>query len=522
MSDEDVLVAAPYGRDGDIIQRLLGEAGVAARACADVTELCARFVERPRVMVLTEEALPDVAALDRMRACVESQPPWSDAPLLLLCHSGEGGASAYRLRTSLFPANIAFLERPARLRVFVSAVESALRAQRRQHELKTILADLERAGRVKDEFLAVVSHELRTPLNAILGWSHMLRAGLGDPKALSHGLESIERNAKAQAHLIDDLLDVSRIISGKLRLALEPISPRDCVEVALETARPAANARGVSLSLSEEGGLGRIVADPTRLQQIAWNLVSNALKFTPPGGSVDVSLTREHDVVELRVRDTGEGILPEFLPFVFDRFRQHDSSTTRAHGGLGLGLAIVKNLVEMHGGTVSVSSDGAGRGSTFVVRLPAVATRDPAPAGLGRCGIADGAGGERIDGVRVLVVDDEADTRDVLGRLLEAHGATARLEASSKAALLAIEEFDPMVIVADIGMRGEDGYAFVRRVRARDKARARETPAIALTAYARDTDRARSIREGFDVHLPKPVDLGSLVSAIARAARREF
>ena len=380
-----MLVVATDDRDGDVVERLLEDAGIATSKCGDLADLCARFAERPRVLVLTEEALSSGAAVERMRACIESQPPWSDAPLLVLCHSGERGASAYRLRTSLSPANITFVERPARKRAFVSTVESALRAQRRQCEVKTILADLEQASRVKDEFLAVVSHELRTPINAILGWSHMLRAGLGDPDALSHGLDSIERNAAAQAQLVDDLLDVSRIVSGKLRLALEPVSPRDCVETALETARPVASARGVALSLSEQGNLGRIVADPTRVQQIAWNLVSNALKFTPPGGHVEVSLAREQDVVELRVRDTGEGISPEFLPFVFDRFRQHDSSTTRAHGGLGLGLAIVKNLVEMHGGTVSVASDGPGHGSTFAVRLPAIPARDSTAPGVEGC-----------------------------------------------------------------------------------------------------------------------------------------
>jgi PAS domain S-box-containing protein len=391
----------------------------------------------------------------------------------------------------------------------------------------------EKANRAKDEFLATLSHELRTPLTPILGWTVMLRAGSLDPNSMRRGLEVIERNVRVQTQLIGDLLDVSRIITGKLRLEARPLDLRPVMEAGVDAVKPSAEAKGVRLGLDVPPDLPQITGDPDRLQQVVWNLVTNAVKFTPEGGQVDVEVRRDATGVHLTVRDTGVGIPPDFLPHVFERFRQADSTSTRAHGGLGLGLSIVRHLVELHGGTVHAASEGEGKGAVFTVKLPLALPMEP-PAEEARgsgaspdqsratAPVARGPEGEaiRLDGVRVLVLDDEADVRDLLTHTLSRCGAEVSTYPSVEDALRGLQAEPPDVLVSDIGMPGEDGYAFIRRVRALDPARGGQVPAVALTAYAQGEDGQRVLTAGYQVHLPKPVHPPELAEVVATLAGR--
>jgi len=381
-------------------------------------------------------------------------------------------------------------------------------------------AAAEKANRAKDEFLATLSHELRTPLTPILGWTVMLRSGTLDPTSIRRGLEVIERNVRAQTQLIGDLLDVSRIITGKLRLEVSPIAVVPVVEAGVEAVRPSAEAKEIALGLELPAELPTIMGDPDRLQQVVWNLVSNAVKFTPQCGRIDVRLRKEGSCLSLSVTDDGKGIEPEFLPHVFERFRQADSTSTRAHGGLGLGLAIVRHLVELHGGSVQAESAGLGHGSTFTVRLPLTAPLEGTPRPKPAAEPADPD--VRLDGVRVMVVEDETDVRDFLRISLLQYGAEVTAFATTADALIAVEAERPDVLVSDIGMPGEDGYSFIRRVRALGPDRGGQVPAAALTAYVKGEDGQRVLSAGFQVHLPKPVqpaDLASVVATLAGRAR---
>ena len=371
--------------------------------------------------------------------------------------------------------------------------------------------DVQEASRLKDEFLGIVSHELRTPLNAVLGWSQVLRRAPADPEQTRRAALAIERNAQAQARLVEDLLDTSRVISGKIRLAPSAVDVQALVRGAVESFRPVARAAGLEIAAAVPEDAGRIKADAARLQQVLGNLLSNSVKFTSAGGRIDIAVRRSAATIQIRVSDTGAGITPQFLPHVFDRFRQADSTTTRAHGGLGIGLAIARHLVELHGGTIGAESGGPGQGATFTVVLPA-----------GEIGQADSARrparrqpGARLAGARVLAVDDAADTLELIGEMLTAAGAAVTLATSVEQARHLLQARRPDVLVADIAMPDEDGYALIRSLRA-DENRCGEArlPAIALTAYARDEDRARSLAAGYDVHLSKPIDSVILIEAL--------
>ncbi|WP_158625125.1 hybrid sensor histidine kinase/response regulator [Corallococcus terminator] len=398
-------------------------------------------------------------------------------------------------------------------------------------ERETLLAressarrEAEEANQLKDEFLATVSHELRTPLTAILGWVQLLRTGhLPEPRR-ERALETMERNARAQGQLIEDLLDVSRIVSGKLKLDVEPVNLSTVVQQALDSVRPAADARGVHVQATVDSS-GSVMGDPQRLQQVVWNLLSNAVKFTSRGGHVRLVVERRDSLVELTVEDTGQGIPAAFLPHVFERFRQADSGTTRKTGGLGLGLSIVRHIVEMHGGTVAVASEGDGRGATFTVRLPlsVVQRRDPTMAPSPRPPAAPGPELGRpaeLNGVRVLVVDDEEDARELLRTLLEDSGAHVLTAGSAEEGLQVLQAERPDVLVSDIGMPGTDGYGFIERVRALPADRGGRTPAVAITAYARSEDRTRVLRAGFQSHVPKPVEPVELLAVLESLAGR--
>ena len=385
-------------------------------------------------------------------------------------------------------------------------------------------AAAESANRMKDEFLATLSHELRSPLNAMLGWVQLLNTRKFDEATTARAMETIERSARAQAQLVEDLLDVSRIIQGKLRLKVRPIELASVIEAALDNARPAADAKAIWLQSVLDPAAGLVAGDSDRLQQVIWNLLSNAIKFTPKGGRIQVRLERINSHVEITVIDTGVGISSDFVPYVFDRFRQADSSITRSYSGLGLGLAIVRHLVELHGGTVRAESQGEDQGATFIVKLPLMPVRLETSEGervhptLGRGISFDNP--PSLDGLQVLVVDDEADSRVFLTTVLEQCGASVRAVASAHSAIEVIKLLKPDVLLSDIGMPGEDGYTLIRKVRALSAEQGGQIPAVALTAYARTEDRMRAIAAGFQMHTPKPVEPAELATIVASLAGR--
>jgi len=382
----------------------------------------------------------------------------------------------------------------------------------------------EDANRLKDEFLSTVSHELRTPLTAINGWAQMLCAGRLNAAQSARALETIVRSARSQNQLINDLLDVSRIVTGKMRLDIAPLKLGSVIKAAVEAVRPAAEAKGIHLSMLLDPAAETLSGDAERLQQVVWNLLSNAIKFAPNGGRVAVRLERVNSHVEIAVADNGKGIKPEFLPYVFDRFRQEDSMTSRQQGGLGLGLAIVRHIVELHGGTVHAASEGLGKGATFTVTLPfAPPARAASPDEL-----RDEAAGwgltpqnpPSLSGVRVLFVDDEADARELVAMMLAQGGAEVRTAVSAPEALAACDEWRPDILISDIGMPGDDGYTLMRKLRARESERGGHIPAIALTAYGRREDRLRALSVGYESHVPKPIEPVELLAVVASLTSR--
>jgi len=401
------------------------------------------------------------------------------------------------------------------------AVNGAIGILRDMRAYEMVVGDLEEsrrkldaANRAKDEFLATLSHELRTPLNAILGWVRLLRSGTLDAAGASRGPEVIERNTRLLAQLIEDLLDVSRIITGKLRLDVGSIDLVSVIVAAMEAVQTAADAKGIRLEASLDPALGPVSADPSRLQQVVWNLLTNAIKFTPAGGRVDIRLERRDSMARVTVSDTGQGIRRELLPFVFDRFRQGETSIGRRYGGLGLGLAIVRHIVELHGGDVNAESAGEGRGAIFTVDLPLTATHadtippEPARRRLDREPVA-------LDGLRVLIVDDEADARELMRMVLRSSGADVMAAACAEEAFEQVERWHPDILVSDIGLPGDDGYMLIQKLREQQAQQGRAIPALAVTAYARAEDRTRALAAGFQMHVAKPLEPADLIAAIA-------
>jgi signal transduction histidine kinase/CheY-like chemotaxis protein len=376
----------------------------------------------------------------------------------------------------------------------------------------------EDANRLKDEFLSNVSHELRTPLTSINGWALMLRAGRLDAAQATRALETIVRSAKSQNQLINDLLDVSRIIAGKMRLDVAPLKLGSVIEAAVETVRLAAEAKGIRLNVLLDPASETVSGDAGRLQQVVWNMLSNAVKFAPKGGLVEVRLERADSHVEIIVSDNGQGIRPEFLPYVFERFRQEEGGASRQQGGLGLGLAIVRHIVELHGGTVRATSEGLGKGATFTVALPIVRARAMSPDGLRDAAVIRNLARDNppsLAGVRALFVDDEADARELVTIMLAQGGAEVRTAVSATEALATCDEWRPDVLISDIGMPGEDGYMLMKKLRARESERGGHIPAIALTAYGRREDHRRALSAGYEFYIPKPVDPAELLAVVA-------
>ena len=536
--DERVLILAPTGRDASLTGKYLAEAGSTVEACAGIEELCEKLSAGAGAALISEEALTP-PALQCLVEALGQQPAWSDFPLVVL--TGGGGISPAHLGTlkSLGEVgNMTLIERPTRVITLVSAIQSALRARRRQYQVRDHLEaekraqeeavearkQAESANRAKDLFLATLSHELRTPLTAVLGWARILRSMKMDEATAQHGLQIIERNAVSQNQLIQDLLDVSRIITGKLRLNTRQVELIPVIEAAVDSVQQAVEARDIELDVEFKTESDLVRGDPDRLQQVIWNLLSNAIKFTPKGGRVGVSLERHGSDVQIKVSDTGQGISAEFLPHVFERFRQADGSSTRAHGGLGLGLAVVRHLVEQHGGTVSAESAGERQGATFTVNLPIPAVNTPSEKVETTAG--DGSDGEQppasrlLDGVRVLVVDDQLDARELLSLVLEYAGAEVSTAGSATAALEAFKQTKFDVLVSDIGMPDQDGLTLIGLIRSLPTEEGGKTPALALTAYATEDDRQRCLASGFEDHLPKPVEPTALVARVAHLAGR--
>jgi signal transduction histidine kinase/ActR/RegA family two-component response regulator len=534
-----VLVLPPTRADAAAIEQLFSASGITCEIVPNMRALCTKVHEGVASVILSEEAL--IAHPDEFLACVKVQPVWSDLPILVLSRSGAESASLAPILGGL--GNVSVVERPVRMTTLVSLLRSNLRARERQYQVRehmteqaraesalreaeqterTARTEAERASRIKDEFLATLSHELRTPLHAILGWSQILRKSADVNQKIAEGLSVIERNARSQAQIISDLLDMSSIISGKVRLDVQTVALGTIVEAAVNTVRPAAEAKEIQLHVVLDPQASTVRGDPNRLQQIFWNLLTNAVKFTPRGGWVAVTLVQVDSQLELTCADNGEGIDTPFLPHVFDRFRQADSSMERRHGGLGLGLSIVKQLVELHGGTIRAMSAGKGQGSSFKVSLPASAAFADSPqapaspeptqalAGASICDVP------RVDlqGLKVLVVDDEADARALIRSLLEECAAVVVTAASAEEAIALLAREQPDLIISDVGMPVEDGYHLIRRIRALHDPGC-ETPAIALTAYARVEDRRKAIEAGYQMHLAKPVEPVELINMVS-------
>jgi signal transduction histidine kinase len=505
------------------VKRLFRQAGLTAafEECAEPERVRALAASGKFDCILLDYHLPRTDGLTLLR---ELRNGGINLPVVALTGLGDeevavalmkAGAADYLNKNTLSAER---LERSLRYAIALHRADEERRALLAREQQARLEAQA--ANRAKDEFLATLSHELRTPLNAILGWSRLLATGHLDEPTSRRAVETIERNTRLQAQLIEDLLDISRIITGKLRLEFKTVELRSIIEGAVEAVRPSAEARSVALISNIENGDEPILCDPSRMQQVVWNLLSNAIKFTPEGGRVQLSTEGEDRHVRITVADTGAGINPEFLPHVFDRFRQQDPATTRKYGGLGLGLSIVRHLVELHGGVVTATSEGEGFGATFTVRVPVAPLRTEQAAitqlHSGDSGLADLP---VLTGVHVLVVDNEADARALVATILERCGANVRTAASAAEAIQSIGERRPDVLLSDIAMPGEDGYDLIRRVRVLERG-GPALPAAAITAFATATDRARALLAGYQVHLPKPVEPSELAAVVAALAGR--
>jgi signal transduction histidine kinase/ActR/RegA family two-component response regulator len=525
--EQRVLVLAGASRDARLTVTVLRGAGIVGEACAHSEELLEAIAAGAGAAVIADEALSP-SSIRRLSRALQVQPPWSDFPLILVTRRA-ASETADLLEGLARAVNVTLIERPFGRATLLSAVRAALRSRRRQYEVREQLQKLQRVGQAlreadhrKDEFLATVSHELRTPLTAILGWVRMVRGGRLDGRATDHAIEVIERNSNNLTQLVTDLLDVSHIITGKMNLTVRPVDLVYVIGIVIDSVRPAADAKRITITPRFENGLPPLHADSGRIQQILWNLLSNAVKFTPGGGRVEVGLAACGDKVRITISDTGQGIEPNFLPHLFQRFTQADSSSTRAHAGLGLGLAIVRHLVELHGGTVTAHSPGLGAGATFVVEIPYDRLDDVLDARSGPMVNSRSHPTETnaLQGVRLLTVDDNFDTRELVATILEQQGAEVSTAGSAKEALALLREELPDALICDIGMPDDDGYELIRQIRSRPRNAGGNLPAIALTAYARDEDRERALQAGFDGYLAKPVEPGELIYVVAKAARR--
>jgi len=537
-----VLVLAPMGRDADLAVSVLRTAGIVAQPCKSVSELYACLRAEGNsigALLLTEESLPSPMEYSGVTEWLEHQEPWSDMPIIFLTHSGKPTRiTGQRSRVLSLRGAVTVLERPVRPGALVGALRVALQSRTRQYQLRDLLESQRRSGielqnarleaeaanRAKDQFLAILSHELRTPLNAILGWAYLMRDARNDESLFAQGLEVLQRNTSTLVELISDLLDTSRIVAGTLTLDFQDVDLKQVVRTSVETFRVQATEKGVALEnfveVLEEVSC-TVRGDQARLHQILANLLSNALKFTPRGGSVTVHLRKAQVSAIVVVKDTGKGISPEFLPHIFKRFSQDEASAGETRG-LGLGLAICKHLVELHGGSIVAESEGVGRGAMIKVELPAIASN---------YGLVDERPEERafrkdewmpdtrLKGIKVVAVDDNADSRELLEGILGRSSAEIAVVSSGQEALAAIKSVHPDVLICDLAMPEMDGYELLENVR-RLEPELGQTPAIAFTAAALNEDQARTWEAGFQAHLAKPIDPNKLITIILELARK--
>ncbi len=519
-NEEDrVLVLMPTGRDAALVCSTLEAADIFAQVCADFSELEENYFSGAGAVLIAEEALTD-AVLEHFTESFNRQPVWSDVPVVVFANSGQNYENLLVRVGTRFNATI--VERPIRITMLISAVRGALRAREKQYQTRDLLNRLEEADRQKDLFLATLSHELRTPLNSMLGWIQLLRNHSNQGFDAQHALEVIERNAKAQSEIVSDILLVSRVITGKLELKTETIDLISVIRSAIAAIMPSVEAKKIDLQSSFAPNIGKIEGDDDRLHQVFLNILSNAVKFTPDGGRIDVRVTEKDSNVEAEISDNGKGINPEFLPFVFERFSQADNSLTRQIGGLGLGLAIARHLVELHGGTVGAKSEGETRGAVFTISLPSVTQQQPPFAANrnqnGRFNRSESA--ELLKGVRLLLVEDDEDSREMLETMFRQYDMKIAVAASAAEALQTIRQFQPHVLISDVGLPGEDGYELIRKIRLLPPEQCGAIPAVALTGYASLQDRALALAAGYQEHLSKPVDIEKLIELVKNLIAR--
>ena len=507
-----VLVLLPTGRDGSLVCETLKKADIFAESCADINDLTEKFAAGAGAVLLAEESLK-MEAFQQLSETFNAQPVWSDVPVVIF--AGNTGNPERLLNSVGTTVNATIVERPIRIAMLISAVRGALRAREKQYQTRDLLNQLAESDHQKDLFLATLSHELRTPLNSMLGWIQLLRNN-SQAVDLRHGLEIIERNCKAQSEIVSDILFVSRIITGKLTIELKPVELVSALQDAIEVVLPSIEAKQIKLHTFFDPDIGQIKGNYDRLKQIFWNILSNAVKFTPSHGHIEVSARGGKSNVEVEITDSGQGIEPQFLPFIFERFRQADSSYTRKAGGLGLGLAIVRHLVEMHGGSVGVKSGGVNCGTTFTIKIPVL---EPDESLLqseeNQSSMVQSIKKDELpEGISILLVEDNADSREMLTFLFTRYNVKFNAVASAAEALAAINQSKPDILISDIGMPGEDGYELIRKVRQLSPEGGGLIPAIALTGYASIQDRDLALEAGYQEHFTKPVDVDKLIDLV--------
>lgn len=503
---DTVLILGPTPSDSSVASTVIQEAGLNALACENLSTLCDAMASGCGTIVIAEEALA-VNEITLLQSILSHQPAWSDIPVILLTNGNAHEATEVLSKSG----NISLLERPFARLTLIQAVVVALRARKRQYQVKELLEQQALATQKRDEFFATLSHELRTPLNVILGWIDILKNEKKDFSTKLTALEILDRNAHIQKGLIDDLLDISRIVTGKLVFEFKPMSLSDIVKSTIEAFTPRAHAKNITIVIvSVDYGL-TVMADEQRISQVLSNLLTNSIKFTPDGGKIWVKLEKKDAHCVLSVKDNGQGVETSFLPFIFDRLKQEDMSTTRTHGGLGLGLAIVSHIVQEHKGMIQATSEGRGKGMCVSVTLPLLTQEIKRPRIQSEIQLTPNI----LAGVKVLVVDDSQDILFLLKLWLGKAGAEVKLAHTANEALNEIQKFKPDVFVSDIGMPDIDGYQLLSKIRELPDQHARNVPAIALTAYAREEEKARALNTGFQMHISKPISNYQLVTAVS-------
>lgn len=501
----------PTGRDASLVCATLQKEGIDARSCPTAEDLEDKISAGVGAVLIAEEALQN-RNLDQIVRSFDDQPIWSDIPIVLFARNAKSSGKLLEIVGTRLNATI--VERPIRITMLISAVLGALRARERQYQARDLLDQLKQADEQKDLFLATLSHELRTPLNSMLGWIQILRTKQHSEKEFNQALEVIERSTKSQTELVSDILLISRVITGNIKLKMEMIGLEETIQDAVNIIRPAMEAKNIELIFSFESNVKNVFADAERLQQIFLNLLSNAIKFTPQNGRVEISASDKDSSVEIAIRDSGEGIKKEFLPYVFERFRQADSSYTRAFSGLGLGLAIVHHLVELHDGNVRVESEGENQGAVFTVSLPLQsepASQTFSPKDQPKM---SPPAEQSLKGKHILLVEDDRDSREMLEVLFAQNDIeTTAVETAAKA-LETLPKIRADILISDVGLPGEDGYELMRKIRNLSPEEGGLIPAIALTGYASLQDRNIAITAGYQKHLAKPVDIEELLELI--------